>query len=124
MWGTLYISLGHPAVTAPHYMHHNVQRDKKLRTKLRHSTENLTANDERKSAIHMNMDSLTRPKHRSLSLAIFIAVGLGFGWNCAFEWFAGKNSLWSVPVLTLGVLVVLLCAIIGSIYGLCCRHED
>jgi hypothetical protein len=39
----------------------------------------------------------------------WVMIGLGFDWRCAFEWFAGKSSFYSEPVLDRTVLIVLAC---------------
>jgi len=40
----------------------------------------------------------------------FAIVGLALDWRCAFEWFAGKCSFYSVIVLGRAVLIMLACA--------------
>jgi len=40
----------------------------------------------------------------------WVIVGLGLDWRCAFEWFEGKSSFYSEPVLARSGLIVLACA--------------
>jgi uncharacterized membrane protein YraQ (UPF0718 family) len=43
----------------------------------------------------------------------FILIGVGSDWYCAFDWFSGKYSPFTMRVLARAALIVLSCACIG-----------
>ncbi len=56
-----------------------------------------------------NQDSLKKNPPLWVQLC-FVAAGLGFDWDCAFEWFSKKYSLFSEPVLFRMGRIVVWCA--------------
>ena len=53
----------------------------------------------------------------------FVIGGVGVDWYCAFEWFAGRYSLWSGTVFYRMVLIVLSCAAVGFLASLTRREK-
>ena len=52
-----------------------------------------------------------------------IVGGLAFDWYCAYEWFAGKHTYFSIPVLGVMGLIVLVCISISIIVVLLTKEK-
>src|SRR5271157_1449582 len=59
--------------------------------------------------IAMENQDFVRPRPWWIDLC-FVIAGLGCDWYYAFDWFSGKNSIFSEPVLSRLGLIVVLCA--------------
>lgn len=55
-------------------------------------------------------------------MSCWILGGLGFDWDCAFEWFSTKHPLFSEPVLGRTVIISLCCAAVAFLLACVVRR--